>query len=62
MDTGNRIVQSLAPAASPGNRVDVQIPLATLAPGPYVLRAAVSNQKHAASREIGFVVRPGIDR
>jgi hypothetical protein len=56
MDAGNHIVHSLAPSST-STRVDVRIPLATLAPGPYVLRAAVSSQKTAASREIGFVVK-----
>lgn len=57
LDARNRAVQSYSPAFSPRGRVDLQIPLAGLSPGTYVVRATATDEANTSTREIGFVVR-----
>jgi VWFA-related protein len=55
IDAGGHLVASAAPSAE-GGWVDVAIPLATLVPGSYSLRAAVTDGRQVASQQIGFVI------
>jgi hypothetical protein len=55
LDATNHAVASYSPVG--GGTVDLEIPLKALPAGAYLLRATVADDKHGASRAIGFVVR-----
>jgi hypothetical protein len=52
-------VLSVVPAVVPGDllRVTDVIPLRNLSPGPYTLRATLTDGARTATRDLGFAVR-----
>jgi VWFA-related protein len=55
LDDTNYAVASYSPSG--GGIVELEIPLKTLRAGAYILRATVADDKHGASRAVGFVIR-----
>jgi hypothetical protein len=58
-DAGGRVVKgtTLPMAATDRGHVDLQLPLAGMMPGAYVLRVSVSDPANTAYRETGFLIR-----
>jgi VWFA-related protein len=59
LDESGKRVLTVIPTIAPGEplRVTDIVPLRSLPPGPYTLRATLSGGSHTATRDIGFVVR-----
>jgi hypothetical protein len=59
VDSDNKIVRAVSPSFTSGDpvRIEATIPLASLRPGSYVLRATLTDGSRSASRETGFVIR-----
>jgi len=59
IDASGRSVLTVVPSVTPGDplRVDDVIPLRTLGPGAYTLRATVTAGGRSATRDLGFSVR-----
>jgi VWFA-related protein len=59
VDSDNKIVRAVSPSFTSGDpvRIEATIPLASLRPGSYVLRATLTDGSRSASRETAFVIR-----
>jgi VWFA-related protein len=59
VDASGRRVLTVVPTVTPGDpvRVTDAVPLRSLSPGPYVLRATLTDGSHTATRDLGFAVR-----
>jgi len=59
IDASGRSVLSVIPTVTPGDPLRVQdvVPLRDLAPGPYTLRATLTDGARTATRDLGFAVR-----
>ena len=58
-DAGDRVLKgtTVALTATDRGQVDLQLPLAGMAPGAYVLRVIVTDPVNTAQRETGFIVK-----
>jgi VWFA-related protein len=59
IDASGRSVLTVVPAVAPGNPLHIEgvVPLRNLAPGPYTLRATLSDGTRSVTRDLGFSVR-----
>jgi hypothetical protein len=59
IDASGARVLSVPPTLTPGDpfRLSALVPLRGLPPGPYTLRATVTDGPHSATRDLGFAVR-----